>query len=546
MSAPYYVPKTKPYTHQQEAYDKLKDAQYFALLEDMGLGKSKTAIDIIGYKNLLFGLNRVVVITLNAVHPQWVDEQFPAHYPLPWVGFSYFAKNKKKSYIRDLDLFMMRAKTEPSTMVFTINIESFARDAGSELVHRFCNGNPEKLMIIVDEASRIKNPGTKTVRNLFKLRRQLSSCCRCIITGTPAAKRPADLWSLYEFLNKGYMKCTYTAFQKEHTVMVKKTFERKGRLVSRLDVIDPVYHKKVQTAIKNACENGQIDTYRAAAIRDQYGLSAEDFHLIASSDELIAHKNLRRLQEKIAPVTFSASKEDCLDLPEKIYETITLPLNPEQKRLIKDLKKYSMTTFDEHELTIEVRALLSMRVLQICGGFVAHHTDIEGKFEPTKIKGTNYKLQHLVESVPEVGNQQFIVWAVFRPEIELLYEELSKVTTCKALYGVNSTDPESDNDKVKQFKAGEFQCLVSNPTVGGYGLNLQGALLQYWYSRNYRTEARLQAEDRSHRIGTASNPVYKDLLCDIPTERRVLDVLRQGKDLNSCFVDVSINDIFKV
>ena len=86
--------------------------------------------------------------------------------------------------------------------------------------------------------------------------------------------------------------------------------------------------------------------------------------------------------------------------------------------------------------------------------------------------------------------------------------------------------------------------MISNPTVGGYGLNLQNASVQYWYSRNYRTEARLQAEDRSHRIGIVKSPVYKDLMYNSVFEHKVLASLMEGKDINSYFMSDEINNIF--
>jgi hypothetical protein len=76
-----------------------------------------------------------------------------------------------------------------------------------------------------------------------------------------------------------------------------------------------------------------------------------------------------------------------------------------------------------------------------------------------------------------------------------------------------------------------------NPQVGGFGLNLQNATVQYWFSRNYRTEVRLQTEDRQHRIGTVKSPIYKDLVSEIQWEEDVLDVLQEGREINDVFLN---------
>jgi len=183
-------------------------------------------------------------------------------------------------------------------------------------------------------------------------------------------------------------------------------------------------------------------------------------------------------------------------------------------------------------------------VLQICGGFFSHHTDIEGKFEAEPIKGKNAKLEFIKEDLQEIGEQQFMVWAVFSPELQLLYNTLNKDYAVGILDG--SVDKKDRQDVVKAFKAGELQGLISHPEVGGYGLNLQGAGVQYWYSRNYRTEARLQAEDRSHRIGTTVSPIYKDLVYNVNFEQRVLQSLKEGLDLNMQFLSKDINELFEI
>lgn len=55
--------------------------------------------------------------------------------------------------------------------------------------------------IILDEAQAIKNPGTKQTREIKKL----SGRMRIAMTGTPIENDLTNLWSLFDFLNKGLM-----------------------------------------------------------------------------------------------------------------------------------------------------------------------------------------------------------------------------------------------------------------------------------------------------------------------------------------------------
>lgn len=55
--------------------------------------------------------------------------------------------------------------------------------------------------IILDEAQAIKNPGTKQTRQIKKLKSRM----RIAMTGTPIENDLSNLWSLFDFLNKGLL-----------------------------------------------------------------------------------------------------------------------------------------------------------------------------------------------------------------------------------------------------------------------------------------------------------------------------------------------------
>jgi len=534
--------KTNPYPHQQKAFDKFKNEPFGALLADMGTGKSKIAIDLASYKYVNGLHDSVLVVALNAVHPQWIDEQFAEHCPVPWVGFSYSSKKTIK-FLRKMDAFL-QTPTPGKLRVFTMNFEAFSYKAGIEMAKRFFKLSDKPPIIVVDEASRIKNPAAKTTRSLIKLRKMYPHSFRTVLTGTPAAKSPVDMWSIYEFLKDRYMGCSYAAFKIEYSVLVKKKIDVKGRLITIESVLDQYSFFKIKKLIAENLIGGKLRMPVISAIRSRFGLSEQDFWFIYSSPEFAAFKHLDDLLKHIKPNTFSIKKEDCLELPEKIYKKIELTLNAEQKRIIKNLSKYAVAHYNGEELTLNMKAMLGMRVLQICGGFFSHHTDIEGKYEQKKIAGANSKLEYIKQDLPELGNQQFMIWAVFTAEIDLLCEELSKNYAVGRLDGTTPKDVRAEI--INDFKAGRLQGLISNPEVGGYGLNLQGAGVQYWYSRNFRTEARLQAEDRSHRIGVTKSPVYKDLVYDVKFEHAVLESLKQGLNINAQFMSNELTELFEL
>jgi len=531
--------KSPPYPHQLECFDKFKYAQWAAIFAAMGTGKSRMAIDIVEFKYHMRNHDRLVIIAPVAVGPQWHNEQLPEHCGVPYQSYVYRSGNLVRDK-RAQEKFFADCKMNTDLQVYILNPEAFVKEKGNSLVRRFCNTSKKPPMFIIDEASRIKNPDAKSVINIMKLRREYPESFRSVMTGTPAAKSPVDMWSIFEFLKQDYMGCSFMAFQHHHEIMFDRKLKIKDRLVKIRTNLDAQTQQKIRRWVYNNTKSPE----NAAYICKQYGLSTVDFEIIANNKEFIRFKNVDELHKKIAPDTFSVSKEDCLDLPEKVYQVIELEINAEQKKQIKQLAKYSATVYEGETLTISTKALLGTRVLQICGGNLPVHTEKDGVYTTIPIKGTNAKLNYIVSDLAEAGGMQCIVWAVYVAEIEMLMRELGKKFT---VVGMSGATPKKDRPAiVEEFKRGDAQILISNPEVGGYGLNLQAAELQYWYSRSFRTEARLQAEDRSHRIGTVRSPVYKDLVYNSGFEKNVLDVLKEGKDMNATFVTTSLNDIFKI
>jgi len=76
-----YTFKTTPYQHQQEVYDKSCEEKYYALLMEMGTGKSKVAIDTMGYLFEKKEINTALVIAPKGVYDNWFLKEIPVHLP---------------------------------------------------------------------------------------------------------------------------------------------------------------------------------------------------------------------------------------------------------------------------------------------------------------------------------------------------------------------------------------------------------------------------------------------------------------------------------
>ena len=531
-----FSPKTEPYQHQVEAFNRFKDSEYFALFMDMGTGKSKVAIDIASYKFKKGDIDGMMILAPNNVHIQWVEEQLEQHCAIPYKAMVWnqtsFNHNRYrlalKSFIKD-DI--------PALKVFSLNVDALISDKGNASMIRFVSSN--RTFCVLDESTRIKNPEAKRSKVLHQFSKEGDFHSRCILTGTPTAKSPLDIWSPFEYLKPKYFGMSWKNFQGKYAVMIRGN-DRHQKLIG-----DYEYNM-----VKSAIESWQVsdDPNKASDIWDCYGdiahrlgMTFRDVRFIAESDRMKRYRDEEALKTLIAPDTHSVKKEDCLDLPEKIYENIYVDMSPEQRATYKDLAGTMEAYYENGKLTVRGVLALFVRFMQICGGFFPNKTEDDDYTTLIPFK-RNPKLEALLDDIEEsTHDKQFIVWSSFSAEIQTIAHRLNQENyRARTYFGM--TSEEERTRTVADFRNGKIQALVANPLVAGYGLNLQNCSYQYFFSNSYRTEARIQAEDRSHRIGQANTCVYKDIMIKNSIDQHISQIIRSGKELNEFFKDNDFED----
>lgn len=180
--------KTKPYKHQLETFEACKDEENWALLLEMGLGKTKILIDNMAWLWSQGKITGVVIITINDVHRQWVDQQILTHLP-DWVPREAWAWSSRKL---PETLFQ-----EGQLKILSMNIEAVRTPKGSAAIERFTSAH--HCMGIVDESTRIKNPKAKQTKAVLDARSQFDY--RRIATGSPVTKGLENLYSQFAFLD---------------------------------------------------------------------------------------------------------------------------------------------------------------------------------------------------------------------------------------------------------------------------------------------------------------------------------------------------------
>jgi len=464
-----YKFKTKPFEHQMQALYKCWAQESYGLFMDMGTGKSKVLVDNIAMLYDRGAIRGALIIAPKGVYKIWSDNEIPNHMPdhIEKTMVSWDPNITKKKQLELDTLF----DGDSQLKLLIMNVEAFSTKKGLDFANKFLSIFGGRALIGIDESTTIKSPTAKRTKNILKLR--TSAKYRRILTGSPVTKSPLDLYTQCAFLDPYHLGFgSYYAFRNKYAVMVRRTFS--GRSINLV------------TGYKNTAE-----------------LSA----------------NLKTFSYRVA-------KEECLDLPPKVYTKRVVELTDEQKDMYNTMKRAAIAHHDGKLMTTESALTTLMRLHQItCGTFKAD----DGTVTPLK----NNRITALTDCLEEV-NGKVIIWATYREDIKKIVETLKKA------YGEDSTveyhggvDTTLRQENIVQFQdvKGPTRYFVGNAQTGGYGITLTAANTVIYYSNNYDLEKRLQSEDRAHRIGQTGSVTYVDLVAEKTIDEKIIKALKEKVDL---------------
>lgn len=208
-----YQFRTKPYDHQVRATAKCVSKRAFALLMEMGTGKTKAAIDALSYQMQRGRIQGALIICPKAVLFNW-EREIATHSPLPaelrrTVVLTGAADKKESALLAGWN----------TCSFFITNYETTLRlkDELMGLVHK------RQLAVVCDESTEIKNPKAKTSKAIHSI--GLVSPARMILTGSPITQSPLDAFSQFYFLDRNILgHLNFTSFKAEYAMMAKLPF----------------------------------------------------------------------------------------------------------------------------------------------------------------------------------------------------------------------------------------------------------------------------------------------------------------------------------
>lgn len=340
----------------------------------------------------------------------------------------------------------------------------------------------DSTMMIVDESSYIKNHRalrTKWIQEVGK-----KAKWRLLLTGTPITLGVVDLFAQMFFLSPEILGYTsFYSFAANH----------------------------LEYAVKKFSGGREVRTSRVVR----------------------AH-NTGYLAAKIAPYTYQVSKDECLDLPAKLYGNRWVSMARAQADLYARAKEKLLGEMDSYEGDFDsalIYRLFSALQQAACGFWNEYPV-----FNPDRRRGDEPRqpiechrvdcnrraaLVDVLSSLEE--GEKAIVWVKFIEELEGIKASL------EAAFGVGCTSlfygALSGRRRQEELDAWKLESVrrffVATPQTGGHGLTLNESAFTVFYTDSFNLAHRLQAEDRNHRIGQDRHPTYISILMSGTIDERI-------------------------
>ena len=273
------------------------------------------------------------------------------------------------------------------------------------------------------------------------------------------------------------------------------------------------------------------------AFRNRYA-EMKTMHIHGRSIQVVSEfKNLGELSETVKTFSDRVLKEDCLDLPPKVFTTRTVDLSDEQKKMYITMKNAAIAEQDGKIMSSMSALTTLLRLHQITCG---HMKTDDGEILSIK----NNRLTALMDCLEETDGK-VIIWANYREDIKKIVESLKKAygdaSTVEYHGGVDAT-LRQENIALFQEKNGPARYFVGNAQTVGYGITLTAANTVVYYSNSYDLEKRLQSEDRAHRIGQKKNVTYIDLIAEDTVDEKIVEALRKKINIASEVLGEELKD----
>jgi SNF2 family DNA or RNA helicase len=472
-----YKFKTKPYAHQLTALEKSWNKENFAYFMEMGTGKTKVLIDNLAMLYDKGKIDGALIIAPKGVVKTWYEQELPTHLPDHIENVSIlWQPNITKGQQEKLDSLF---EIESALHILVMNVEALSTDKGVKFATKFINSH--KTLMAIDESTTIKTPTARRTKNIIKM--GVNAKYKRIMTGSPITKNPLDLYTQCEFLDPWLLDfSSYYAFRNRYAEM--KTMHVHGRSIQVVDKF----------------------------------------------------QNLGELSDTVKQFSYRVLKEDCLDLPPKVFIKRHIALTADQQRIYKQMKDQALAVLNGKVTTTMTVLTQLMRLHQITCGYVTADDGTTQQVESNRLNE--------LMSILEDTEGKVIIWANYQLSVGEIIQKIIKVYGPDSYVHYYGLTPQEDRqDYIRKFQ-NDPKCrfIIGTPQTGGYGITLTQANTVIYYSNGYDLEKRLQSEDRAHRIGQKKTVTYIDLICEDTIDEKIVKALRDKINIASEVMGEELKD----
>lgn len=494
--------KFTPMQHQKEAVDFfIKNNGVAAFHHEVGTGKTLSALACYETtKEKEPNLKLLVICPISLIHGAWVKE-IEKFTDFKWLDLHSISIATLKNIITsDRDIIL-------------VNFEYFiSKNKLEDLKRKLSSGN---WMVVIDEASKMKNHATATAERLNgwwekkKYTTGIRELCkyRLELTGTPAPNSEVEYWAQMYFLDPNILGQNFYQFRNYYFQLQRGKEIVPGAVYSR-------------TAMAELLSTGYKYVFNESRRQEFFDRLKTWCHVVKA--------------------------KDCLDLPEHVDEYRIIDMTVAQQKVYRDMKTQyiaeikntiskpihgtdpaleGLTKEDMESNFIVANIVLTkmMKLRQITSGFA-----IDDQENSVPVDTNNPKLQELLSIVEECGTEQMIIWCQFKHEMKIVVEALSKIGKVAQLHGgVEQKDRIGMQDS---FLSGECRFLVCHPKTVAHGLTFVNCHIMVFFSLDYSFENYSQCRGRIMRKGQERNCVYFHLLMRGTIDEDVLAVCQKKKE----------------
>jgi SNF2 family DNA or RNA helicase len=326
--------------------------------------------------------------------------------------------------------------------------------------------------LVLDEAQNIKNPKAAQTKAILKI----SAKHRLALTGTPVENRLLDLWSIFNFLNPGYLG-KEAQFRKSFEVPIQKDNDRvKSVMLKKL--VEPLILRRVKT------------------------------------DQSIIN-----------------------DLPDKVEQILYTNLTKEQASLYEVVVKDVEEQLQKAEGIQRKGLILStlMKLKQICN-HPAQFLQDNSEFSPER----SHKLSRLAEMVEEAisEGESLLIFSQFTEVCENVEKHLKHNLHCNTYYLHGGTNRKRREQMITEFQEPDTEpsVFILSLKAGGVGITLTKANHVFHFDRWWNPAVENQATDRAFRIGQKKNVFVHKFVTIGTLEEKINQMIEDKKKLSAAVV----------